>query len=470
MNRRGSLHLSLLIFILTALYHNTIRAQAELPSVLQQRVDTLVAGVLARTGVPSASIAIVRDDQTVFTKAYGDARIEPRVPATPEMRYGIGSISKQFLATAMLLLQEEGKLSLDDRIAKYIPDLTRAGEITIRQLLTHTSGYQDYWPQDYVMKSMLQPTTERAILDQWGRKALDFDPGTKWQYSNTNYVIAGVILEKVTGQSVFQFLKERMFAPLGMNSVSDIDQGKLSTTDPLGYMRYALGELRVGPSSGAGWLFSTGELAMTQRDLAKWDISIIDRKVLQPSTYRQLETEEVLRNGTGTHYGLGIDVGMFDGHLALTHSGEVSGFTSMNMIFPDDRLAVVVLTNQDAVPAYSAIAIGLSKMFLGSEESNTAVQTEQAQKIFEGLQKGTIDRSLFTENANGYFSEEALKDFSSSLGPLGSPQEFKQIRQALRGGMTLRMYRISFEHNTLRAWTYEMPDGKLEQYQVSEEE
>src|SRR5712671_5170034 len=173
-----------------------------------EKIDKVATDTLSKTGVPSASIAIVKDGQIVYTKAYGDARLDPRMPATPQMRYSIGSISKQFTATAILLLQEQRKLSLDDKVAKYIPNLTRANEVTIRQLLSHTSGYQDYWPQDYVMPMMLKPVTAQTILDTWGRKPLDFDPGTKWQYSNTNYVIAGVIIEKVAGMSILQFLRE----------------------------------------------------------------------------------------------------------------------------------------------------------------------------------------------------------------------------------------------------------------------
>src|SRR5262249_60901894 len=136
----------------------------------------------------------------VYLKAYGSARLEPKTPATSSMRYSIGSISKQFTAAAMLLLQEEGKLSLDDKVAKFIPDLTRANEVTIRQLLSHTSGYQDYCPQDYVMPMMLQPVTAERILNTWGHKQLDFEPGTKWQYRNTHYVIAGAFSDEVSGE------------------------------------------------------------------------------------------------------------------------------------------------------------------------------------------------------------------------------------------------------------------------------
>jgi CubicO group peptidase (beta-lactamase class C family) len=385
------------------------------------------------------------------------------------MRYSIGSISKQFTASAILLLQEQGKLSLDDKVAKFIPDLTRANEVTIRQLLSHTSGYQDYWPQDYVMPFMLKPVTAQKILDQWARKPLDFEPGTKWQYSNTNYVIAGVIVEKAARMPLLQFLSEKVFTPLDMKSVMNIDQEKLGDTDPTGYMRYALGPLHPAPKEGKGWLFAAGELAMPARDLAKWDISIIDQKLMKPASYQQLETDIELKNGLATHYGLGVGIGTEDGHRALSHGGEVSGFTAENIVFPDERAAVVVLTNQDAAGAAGEIAHGIAPLLFTTNDPATDIKQAQARKIFEGLQRGTIDRSLFTDNANFYFNEQALKDFAGSLGPLGTPEEFNQVHQGLRGGMTLRVYRIKFAQKVLRAWTYELPDGKLEQYQVAED-
>ncbi len=383
------------------------------------------------------------------------------------MRYSIGSISKQFTATAILLLQEEGKLSLDDKVARFIPDLTRANEITIRQLLSHTSGYQDYWPQDYVMPMMLEPVTAQKILDRWARKPLDFDPGTKWQYSNTNYVIAGVIVEKVSGMPLLQFLREKVFGPLVMKSVANIDQEKLGDTDPTGFMRYGLGPLRLAPKEGKGWLFAAGELAMPVQDLARWDVSIINQKLMKPSSYREFETEVLLKNGSGTQYGLGVFVRSEAGHRVLSHGGEVSGFTAENIVFPDEGIAVAVLTNQDASGAAGPIAQGISPLLRATEDPATLQKLEQARKIFGGLQNGTLDRSLFTDNANSYFSEQALKDFASGLAPLGSPQEFNQIYQGLRGGMTLRVYRIKFNNKTLRAWTYEMPNGRLEQYQIA---
>jgi len=442
----------------------------QLSPELREKIDKLAASSLAKSGVPSASVAVVKDGQVVYLKAYGDARLEPKTAATPEMRYSIGSISKQFTAAAILLLQEQGKLSLDDKVSKFIPDLTRANEVTIRQLLSHTSGYQDYWPQDYVMPMMLQPVTAQRIMDGWARKPLDFEPGSKWQYSNTNYVIAGVIIERASGKSLLEFMQEKIFTPLGMTSVASMDVTKATASDPVGYLRYALGPLRVAPKEGKGWLFAAGELAMMAEDLAKWDIAIMDQKVLRPASYRELEREVQLSNGIGTRYGLGVSLAMEGGRRAVSHGGEVSGFTAENVVFPDERVAVVALTNQDAVSASGDIAHGIVPLLFEKSDPATPQKLEQAKKIFDGLQHGTIDRSLFTDNANAYFSETALKDFASGLEPLGAPRSFVQTRQGLRGGMTLRVYQIKLATKTLRAWTYEMPDGKLEQYQIAVQE
>jgi D-alanyl-D-alanine carboxypeptidase len=460
----SAFHLATLILACSCAGAN---AQTQLPTEMQTKIDKVASDALAKTGVPSASVAVVKDGQIVYLHAYGNARIDPETPAKPEMRYSIGSISKQFTAAAILLLQEQGKLSLEDKVGKFIPNLTRANEVTIRQLLSQTSGYQDYWPEDYVMPMMLQPVTPQKILDNWARKPLDFDPGTKWQYSNTNYVIAGLIVEKVSGEPLLQFLQQKVFTPLTMQSVANTDKAKLGDTDPTGYMRYALGPPRPAPKEGSGWLFAAGELAMPAEDLAKWDISIINQKLMSPASYQEFETEVLLKNGLGTRYGLGVDVRPELGHRSLSHSGEVSGFTADNIVFPDERVAVVVLTNQDAADASEAIAMGVAPLLLDSDDSATPEKLAQARKIFEGLQHGTIDRSLFTDNANFYFNGQALKDFASSLGPLGTPERFIQARQALRGGMKLRVYTIKFPKTELRAWTYEMPDGKLEQYQIA---
>lgn len=435
-----------------------------------QKIDDAAAEVLKRTAVPGTSIALVRDGRIVFLRAYGNARLEPRVPADPALRYGIGSISKQFTASALLLLQEDGKLSLDDKVAKYLPELTRAGDITIRQLLSHTSGYQDYWPQDYMFPLMIQPIAPEGIMDRWARQPLDYEPGTKWQYSNTGYVIAGRIVEKASGKPFFQFLRERIFEPLKMTTALDFDREPLAPGNVSGYKAYALGPPRAAAASGAGWLFGAAGLAMTAEDLAKWDISIINRSLMSDASYRALETEALLHNGVGAHYGLGVSVEMDGQRRKIAHGGEVNGFTALNSIYPDDRTAIVVLVNQDASRAIDQLTEKLADIVFEQAQAVDTEKTAQARAIFEGLQQGRLDRSMLTSNANYYFSEQAIADFKASLGALGAPKEFTQMRVWLRGGMTGRSYDAIYADQTLRVWTYEMPDGKIEQFQVAVKE
>ncbi len=294
------------------------------------RVGRIVAGVMEQRLMPSSSIAVVQGGKLAYTHAYGLAHLDPVVLATPEMRYSIGSVSKQFTAAAILLLEEKGKLSIDDAVGKYVPGLTRGNEVTIRQILSHTSGYQDYWPEDYLMTPMMKPATAQQILNDWAKKPLDFDPGTQWQYSNTNYVIAGLIVEKVSGQKLMDFLVEHIFRPLGMKSVWDSDEAKLTETDATAYIRAALGPLRPAPKEGRGWMFAAGELAMTPHDLALWDESMIARSVLSADSYKEMFTEVKLKDGKSSHYGLGVFVRDVNGHRMIEHSGEVTGFVSEN--------------------------------------------------------------------------------------------------------------------------------------------
>jgi D-alanyl-D-alanine carboxypeptidase len=429
---------------------------------LKTKIDRIAGGVMEQHGVPSASIAVVQHGKLVFTHAYGLAHINPDKPATPEMRYSIGSISKQFTAAAILLLQEQGKLKLDDPVGKYIPGLTRGDEITIRQILSHTSGYQDYWPEDYLMTPMMKPTTGQYILDTWAKKPLDFEPGTQWQYSNTNFVIAGLIVEKVSGQKLVEFLGEHIFHPLGMKSVYDTDQDKLTSTDATAYIRAALGPLRAAPKEGRNWMFAAGELAMTPHDLALWNESLIAQSILKPESYKEMFTSIKLKDGKDSHYGLGVFIRSFNGHRVIEHSGEVTGFVAESLVLPDDGVSVIALTNHMAGGA-SQIAQMAADAVAGIQQSPAEVQ---ALTIYRDLQQGKIDRSLLAPNLSDYFDAQTLEDFKTSLGPLGEPLTFSQTSESLRGGMTHRSFRIVYPTRRLSLSIYTYPDGKLEQYLV----
>jgi D-alanyl-D-alanine carboxypeptidase len=445
-------------------------AQSALPAAAASGIDTVAAEVLKATGVPSASVAVVQGGKVAYVKAYGMAKLDPAMAAEPGMQYSIGSISKQFTAALALLLVQDGKLKLDDPVGKCLPGLTRANEVTIRQVLSMTSGYQDFWPEDYVMTSMMKPTDPQHILDVWGKKPLDFEPGTQWQYSNTNYVIAGRIVEIVGGKPLIEQLQERIFRPLKMTGVFNSDASRLPANDPTGYYQHALGPLRPAPLEGQGWMFAAGELAMPASDLALWNISMMDRTLLAQASYDTMFTEVKLKDGKGTGYGLGVEVGTRNGHRFIEHSGEVSGFVSENIVFPDDKVAVTVLTNEDASSAAGALARKIFPLVLGGTPGGASAETAAAEKraldIFTGLQDGKLDRSQLTPLCDAYFTPEAIEDFASSLKPLGVPTSFKQVAEEKRGGMTFRVFNVSFAGKQVRVTVYEEPDGKLEQYLV----
>jgi CubicO group peptidase (beta-lactamase class C family) len=439
-------------------------ALAQLPAPTQTAIDQAARKVLASTGSTSASIAVVKDGKIAYVQAYGDARLDPKVPARPDMRYKIGSNTKQFVATAMLMLAEKGKLSLDDPVSRFIPGLTRGSEVTIRQLLSHTSGYQDYYPLDYVAPFMTHPTTMQAILDTWAKKPLDFDPGTQWQYSNTNYAIAGLIVERVSGKPLFEFLRTQILEPLGMHSAIDSDHETWSDTSPTGYLRYAVGPPRPAPPEGAGWLNAAGELAMTAGDLALWDISLMNGTLLKAASLRALTTEVDLKNGGHTRYALGLQVSNTNGRRRWSHGGGTSGFTSYNVTFPDDRISITVLTSSEAGASH-LIEGEIEKLVTAPAEDPQADPVlDRVRQLFSGLQDGKPERSWLTDDANAYFTTEVIADFASSLKPFGTPTGFTQTSKSERGGMTYRSFSIRFGEKSLTLSTFFTPEGKIAQY------
>jgi CubicO group peptidase (beta-lactamase class C family) len=434
------------------------------------QIDRIVTTALAAEDVPSASIAIVRDGKIVLTKAYGTANTG--LPATPALPYQVASNSKQFTAMALLLLEDEGKLSLDDHVAKYLPGISGGDRITLRQLLNHTSGIQDFWPQDYSFEAMSRPTTPQGIVDVWAKKPLDFAPGDQWQYSNTGYVVAGMIAEKVSGQPLVSYLTRKIFKPLGMTSVKDQDDTN-TPAFPAGYGRYALGPVRPVSPPGRGWLYAAGELSMTAADLAKWDIARINRSLIPADDWAAQETPAKLNDGKDTGYGLGVSVRLAPRRIA--HTGEAVGFLSSNSVYPDQRAAVVVLTNSWSSGAYTRIARDIAKVILpqppaGPQDAVATAQAVRARTVYDQLRAGTLDRALLTPNANYYFTPQAIADFRSSLAPLGEPTAFEPSgKPVLRGGFVIQGYTVKYPGRTLDLSTFYEPgaNGRIEQFLVN---
>jgi len=435
---------------------------------LSAKVKAAITTVMEKTSVPSASVGIVRDGRVVFVGAFGKDRLSPLLAASADLHYAIGSISKQFTAAAVMVLAQEGKLSLDDPFARWFPELTRGSDVKLRNLMSHTSGYQDYAPQDYTIPAWTKPTTAQAIVHEWATKPLDFDPGTQYQYSNTNFNIVGLIVEKVSGQPFWSFLKSRVLDPVGMAHTIDLDTAH-DQLEPTGYFRYALGPLRPAIMEAPGWYFADGGMAMPVGDLLAWDISMMNESLLRHESYVAMKTPMKLNNGAEIGYGLGLTIGLANGHRLISHGGEVGGFVAFNGFFPDDKLAIAVLTNQEASPAASGIGRAIAGLLLPAAASggDPAEAEALAKRVLSGLQHGTMDRSLFTANANFYFDQQGLNDFATSLGPLGEIKSLRQTSTGLRGGMRFRGFAVEFANGTsVIISTYTTTDGKIEQFLV----
>ena len=443
----------------------------------QRQADALVEAALARSKVPSVSVAVVRGGELAYVKAYGQAELEPARAADTKARYDIGSVSKQFTATLLLKLVDEGRVGLDDPVGRYLPGVTAGDQITVRQLLSQISGYVNYWRVDFLPPSMRQDTAPQAIVDRWGHAPLAFEPGAQWQYSNTNYVLAGRIVEVVEGRPLGALLEERLFHPLGMTSAR-FGPPRPEGGDAAGYTRVLLGPNRRAEVVPQGWTFGAGGLSMTAEDLARWDLGMLRKRLLSPGGYGAQQAEARLTDGSGSGYGLGVYVGDVNGHRVISHDGASMGFLAQNRVYPDDGLAIVVLVNADYGGASNAVADGLQAMLLGPPPAPVtpaaavpprarpvhAETTELARRIFDDLAAGRLEEARFTPDGLSYFTARTRADLTASLTALGQPARFDLVTHGPWAGFDGSIHEIGWAERTLVLIMFRADDGRLEEY------
>jgi D-alanyl-D-alanine carboxypeptidase len=428
------------------------------------KIDKAVADALSKSGAPSASVAVVRDGEIVFAKAYGLRDVAQHAAAAPETRYRIASVSKQFTAAAILMLADDGKLSLDDEVSRYLPALAGVNHVTLRQALTHTAGYEEFWGVDFLPGLMTHAIPPDAIAKQWGTAPLDFPPGSKFSYSNTGYVVLGRVAERVSGQPLGAFLKARVFAPLHMTSADDFDGRPLGQADAIGYSRAALGPPREAPLPAAGWTFGAGELAMTVSDLARWDISVADRSLMSPAAYKAQGTAVKLADGSPTGYGLGIFIDTVSGHRRLRHNGELPGFWTENRIYPDDRAAIVVSVNASyGSSPHVVIANTIERLLIPAADTPPS-PFAVTRKLYGQIAAGALDRSLLTPEASEYLSGNVLKDYQATFANAGEPIAYFPMRSDVTAGTTFGQWMAVVPAGKFGIAIRIRPDGKIEEF------
>jgi CubicO group peptidase (beta-lactamase class C family) len=326
------------------------------PLARADRVDDYIRGEMDTHRIPGVALVIIRDGKAVKTAAYGLANLELNVPVKPETVFEIGSITKQFTAAGILLLAQDGKLSVDDKISAHLPDVPSAWtNITIRHLLTHTSGIKSYTGLDgfQLTKHLTQPQFISAV----GREPMDFAPGVSWKYCNTGFSLLGYIIENVSGQNYWDFMSERIFRPLGMNATTNRLPSLIIPNRASGYEQ--TNHVLINRDYDLTEVFSAGAIASTVGDLAKWNAALDGDTLLNAATKEQMWTPAELNGGKPTKYGFGWFVDTLDGHKNIGHSGSTSGFSATIQRFPDDKLAIIILTNTDetiATPLAKKIA------------------------------------------------------------------------------------------------------------------
>jgi D-alanyl-D-alanine carboxypeptidase len=330
------------------------------------RIDNFVNAEMRGHQVPGLALSVISGGRVVKTSAYGFANLEHNVPVRAETVFEIGSLTKQFTAACILMLQQDGKLSVNDPISKHLRDTPAAwSNITIRHLLTHTSGIANYTGHDGF--ELTRRLTQAQFIKAVAALPADFKPGEQAKYCNSGYNLLGHIIENVSGRSYWSFLAEHIVAPLGMDSATNRNPIILVPHRADGYVR-AGGKLRNRDSDLTD-VFSAGSIVSNIGDLAKWNASLDTDKLLSPESKQQMWTRAKLNDGSETSYGFGWRIGTHDGHRNIGHSGSTSGFSASLQRFPDDKLTVIVLCNSDELNIATTMAKEIAMLFFGDQQS-----------------------------------------------------------------------------------------------------
>jgi CubicO group peptidase (beta-lactamase class C family) len=372
----------IVLFVL-ALAGCSAAAQSNRPAT----IDAVVEAPIKAGRVAGASVAVARGNQTIVERGYGLADLQLDVPTPSRAIYEIGSITKQFTAAAMLLLAEDGKLSLDDELTKFLPDYpTKGHRITLRQLHNHTSGIKGYTELEEFGEFMLLKKPKEELVKLFSSKPFDFAPGEDLIYNNSAYFLLGLIIEKVSGQSYADFVKTRLFDKVGMKDSSYCSERAIQKNKVHGYDTEN-GALVLKRYLDHSWPYAAGSLCSSAHDLVLWNRALHGGKVLKPESYRTMTTPGTLADGAPVRYAMGVALLDVGGRRVISHGGGINGFLSHAEYYPAEDLTVVVLFNTAGPVNPQTIAREIADAVLG--------KSTVTHRIYEG------DLSAFAGSYSG---------------------------------------------------------------------
>ena len=420
---------------------------------IDSQVDSFIQSSIRQQRIPGLALAVMHDGRIIKAQGYGLSNIELNVSASPQTIFQSGSVGKQFTATGVMMLVEEGKVGLDDKVTIYFPGAPDSWKnITVRNLLTHTSGLKDYTDKNFDYR---RDYTEEDLLKTLQALPFDFAPGDKWSYSNSGYMLLGILIHKVTGKFYGDFLQERIFEPLGMTTTRIISEQDIVPNRAAGY-RLVKGVIKnqewVSPSLNTT---ADGSLYFTVLDLAKWDAALYTEKLIKRSSLDEIWTPVKLSDGKPYPYGFGWRVHEMNGHRLIEHGGSWQGFTTGISRYVGDKLTVVALTNLDSRHARpEEIIHGVAGLYVPAltppppakpiEDKEPQV-TALFRDLLRKIEEGKADAAAFTEEAQKKWFPDRIKEYQEVLEDFGPAKTVDLLERKEEAGLRSYVYRLTFE-------------------------
>ncbi len=438
-------------------------------------VDKFVQTQLAEQNVPGVAVAVIKNGKIVKIKGYGLASVEFQVPATDQSIFEIGSVSKQITAAAIMLLVEDGKVELDEKISKYLPETPDAWkDVTVRNLLNHTSGIPSYTRLGGFELHKRYKVAD--FIKELSKHPLDFETGSQYRYNNSGYSLLGYIIESASGKTYWDFLSERIYQPLGMNSTANRDPQFVVRNRVTGY-EWENGRL-TGRDGVLTDLFSAGAIISSVADMAKWNLALRGDKLLKQTSKDEMWKPGTLNDGEKLRYGLGWNISEFRGQKLFSHGGQTAGFAANNSLYVDSDLQIIVLSNLGTQGLGSSIARGIAKIYIPSislkalkvkPDENPPV-TAKFKTAFENILKENFDTETLTDNLIKTLSTERSKANFKRINSFGKIRKFELVETENTDGKTIYRYRVEMPKRLLLV-RFENSEGeKVSQVSVEEEE
>ena len=424
-------------------------------------VDAVVQKAIDGKVIPGAGVVVVRDGKVVFTKGYGLRDVDAAEPVTVHTAFQIASVTKQFTAAGIMLLVEKGKIKLDDTVGKYVPEVpAKWSGVTIRQLLNQVSGIPNYNAGDRLDGNKVY--TKAEIINIMREVPVTSEAGTRWEYSNTNYFLLGMVIEKASGKTYADYMRGKVFKPLGMDETFVNAKGVAVQYAAAGYSP-SQGKWQRTEIGDPGLPYAAGAIVSTPVDMGKWAVAVTEGKLLKKASWDAAFASGKAADGKPTNYGFGWYSAKFGETPYVYHSGGIAGFGAYHARFPADNLSVVVMTN--TVGTSTQIANDIAGVYLpkvgaaiaaeakareaarnaGPIEDTDPETTKFLRGIFVGFLRGEGDPAIFSAEMQKFLFPDRIKQLKGPLGSQGPIKAFELISAENTGGTKARRYRITFE-------------------------